>query len=91
MNNKGRLINKILDVPNEIANSELKITVWGFKKMMIENYSAVLEYQDFYIRLKTPIGIVNINGFNMDLEEMNSDDIIVLGDIDSIDFEKIED
>ena len=58
--------------------------------MLIENYKVILEYQDFYIRINTQIGIININGFNLKLNEMTSDDIMVIGDIDSIDFEKIE-
>ena len=60
-------------------------------KMLIENYKVILEYQDVYIRIKTYIGIININGFNLKLSEMTSDDIMVTGDIETIDFEKIED
>ena len=59
--------------------------------MMIENYKNILEYQDFFIRISTTIGIININGMNMEMEEMTKDDIIIEGDIDSIDFEKIND
>ena len=58
--------------------------------MLIENYKVILEYQDFYIRINTYIGIININGFNLKLSEMTSDDIMISGDIDSIDFEKTE-
>ena len=58
--------------------------------MMIENYKTILEYQDFFIRINTSIGIININGLNMKMQEMNKDDIVIEGDIDSIDFEKIE-
>ena len=61
-----------------------------FKQLLIENYKAILEYQDIYIRIKTYIGIVNINGFNLKLGEMTSDDIMVTGDIETVDFEKIE-
>ena len=87
---KTRVIDRILDMPEEIINNELKLTVVGFRKMLIENYKAILEYQDFFIRISTNIGIININGFNLKLNEMTSDDIMVIGDIDSIDFEKIE-
>ena len=87
---KSRVIDRILDMPEEIINNELKLTVVGFRKMLIENYKAILEYQDFFIRISTNIGIININGFNLKLNEMTSDDIMVIGDIDSIDFEKIE-
>ena len=40
---------------------------------------------------KTNIGIINVNGYNLSLEEMTTDDIIVKGKIESIDFESIED
>ncbi|MBP3503241.1 MAG: YabP/YqfC family sporulation protein [Clostridia bacterium] len=90
---KNRLskINKILEMPSEIISSVPKITNLGFKKMMIENYKNILEYQDFFIRINTSIGIININGIGMKMEEMTKDDVIIEGEIDSIDFEKIED
>ena len=90
-NKKERILDKILEVPKEISTNEPKITVAGFKQMLIENYKVILEYQDIYIRIKTYIGIININGFNLKLNEMTADDIMVTGDIETIDFEKIED
>ncbi len=89
--NKLSKINKILEMPSEITSSVPKITNLGFKKMMIENYKNILEYQDLFIRINTSIGIININGIGMKMEEMTKDDIIIEGEIDSIDFEKIED
>ena len=58
---------------------------------MVENYKAILEYEDFYIKINTHIGAININGFNLKLKEMTGDDIMVLGRIDSMDFETITD
>jgi sporulation protein yqfC len=89
-NKKESRLNRILEVPKEISTNEPKITIAGFKKMLIENYKAILDYQDIYIRIKTYIGIVNINGFNLKLSEMTSDDIMISGDIETVDFEKIE-
>ena len=89
-NQKRHFMDKVLRVPEEVANGQLKITILGFEKMLIENYIAILEYQDFYIRLKTKMGILNINGFQMAISELNSEDIIVTGMIDSVDFEKNE-
>lgn len=83
-------INRILEMPSEVFLPIPKITNLGFNKMMIENYKTILEYQDFFIRINTSIGIININGLNMKMQEMNKDDIVIEGDIDSIDFEKIE-
>ena len=59
--------------------------------MVIENYKIILEYQDFFIRIQTNIGILNVNGFNLSLDEMTSDDLMVKGKIESLDFESIED
>lgn len=84
-------INRILEIPQEVSSNVPKITILGFEQMMIENYKAILEYQDFYIRLSTEIGILNINGFHLNLKEMTTDDLQISGKIDSIDFEAIED
>ena len=87
---QARILDRILEMPQEVSTKDTKLTVIGFKKMLIENYKVILEYQDFYIRINTYIGIININGFNLKLSEMTSDDIMISGDIDSIDFEKTE-
>ena len=87
---KEKILDRLFEVPKEISTNEPKITIAGFKQMLIENYKVILEYQDFYIRINTYIGIININGFNLKLSEMTSDDIMISGDIDSIDFEKTE-
>ena len=88
---KARLakINRALEIPEEVTSTIPKLTNLGFKKLMIENYKNILEYQDFYVRIQTYIGIVNINGFKLSLEEMTIDDVIVKGKIESVDFESI--
>lgn len=80
---------KILEIPKEISSTEPKITIMGFNEMLIENYKGILEYQEFYIRISTYIGIININGFNLNLTEMTSDDIIITGKIENVDFEEL--
>ncbi|MCI9017133.1 MAG: sporulation protein YqfC [Clostridia bacterium] len=95
MNNKRRKvrkkINEILELPEEITSNKPKITILGFEEMLIENYKAILEYEEFYIKINTYIGAININGFNLRLKEMTKDDLMVLGTIDSLDFEGIID
>lgn len=84
-------ITRILELPQEVVTDEPKITIVGFHELLIENYKAILEYEDFYIKINTHIGAININGFNLRLKEMTGDDIMVLGSIDSIDFDSITD
>ena len=91
MRRKVRKIDEILEIPEELSTNNPKITIMGFERVLIENYRGILEYQDYFVRLNTYIGIININGFNLKLEEMTTDDLLVTGKIDSIDFENITD
>lgn len=83
-------IDKILGIPEDISSDAPKITILSFEKMLIENYKCVLEYQDFFIRIKMSTGLININGYQMTMNEMTKDDIIVTGTIESVDFEKFK-
>jgi len=80
-------LDELLNIPKELSTNNPKITILGFEQLLIENHKGILEYQDYFIRLNTYIGIVNINGFNLKLEEMTTDDLMIKGKIDSIDFE----
>ena len=80
-----------LGLPKEVISKTPKLTITGFEKIFIENFKGILEYEDFYARIKTTIGIININGFNLKLNQMTEDDILVTGKIESIDFEKERD
>ena len=85
---KQNKIDRLLEIPKEISSEEPKITIMGFNQIIIENYKGILEYQDFFVRISTHIGIININGYELNLNEMTSDDIEVTGKIEGIDFEK---
>lgn len=80
-------LDRLLEIPREVVSSDIKVTLNGFDEILIENYKNILEYQEFYIRINTYTGIININGFNLKLEEMTSDDLKIEGKIEGIDFE----
>lgn len=90
-NYRASKLNKFLEMPEELTSNEPKITIMGFNQMLIENYKGILEYQEFFIRINTYTGIININGFNLSLNEMTQDDIMVTGKIESVDFESMTD
>lgn len=83
-----RKIDDILEMPKEIYSDEPKLTITGFEELIIENYKGILEYEDYYIRINTFIGIININGFNLNLKKMTEDDLKIMGRIESIDIER---
>ena len=84
-------INTILEMPKEITNDNPKITIIGFDEMLIENYKGILEYEEFYIKIKTIMGNININGYNLLLEHVTEDDISVKGTIESFDIDRVSD
>lgn len=84
-------INSLLEMPREVSETTPKVTIISFDEMLIENYKGILEYEEFYIKIKTTIGTININGFNLELEQVTEDDISVKGKIESIEIERMED
>lgn len=84
-------ISKFLEIPREVISNVPKITVTGFDEVLIENFKGILEYEDYFARISTSIGNININGFNLKLNQMTDDDILVTGRIENLDFENKKD
>ena len=79
-------INEILEIPKEVSTDIPKITIIGFEEMLIENYKGILEYDEIFIRISTHIGIIDISGLNLSLNQMTEDDILISGKIENIEF-----
>lgn len=86
--NKFSKIDRLLEIPQEVYTDNPKITITGFNEMVIENFKGILEYEDYYVRINTSLGIIDINGIELKLENMTNDDIKVNGKIESIDIER---
>ena len=84
-------LDKRLELPKEVCSDIPKVIVTGFDEIVIENFKGILEYEEFFVRINTHIGIININGFNLNLENMTNDDIKVTGKIESMDIERTVD
>jgi sporulation protein YqfC len=86
---KQNKIDKILELPKEVYTNVPKIVITGFDEMIVENFKGILEYEEFFVQIKTYIGIININGYGLTLENMTNDDIKVKGKIESMDIERV--
>ena len=86
-----RKIDELLELPKEVCSNVPKIILTGFDEMIIENFKGILEYEEFFVRINTHIGIVNINGYGLSLENMTDDDIRVKGKIESLEIERAVD
>ena len=67
---RRKRFNDILEIPKEIYTNIPNFIITGFEDMIIENYKGILEYEDYYVRVNTYIGIVNIHGTNLMIEKM---------------------
>ena len=83
-------VSKFLELPRETISNVPKITITGFDEILIENFKGILEYEDYFARISTSLGIININGFNLKLNQITDDDILVNGKIENLDFENKE-
>ena len=81
-------INNMLEMPKEIYTNQPKMVIVGFNELTIENYKSILEYEEYYIRLSTYMGNININGSKLKLDKMTEDNLKITGKIDSIDVEQ---
>ena len=88
---KKKRLDKILEIPQEVYTNVPKITITGFNELILENYKGILEYEEFFASISTYIGVVNINGNNINLEKMTNDDIKITGKIESVELERMQD
>ena len=88
---KRKRLENILELPQEVYSDIPKLTITGFNELILENYKGILEYEEYFASINTYIGIVNIKGYNLNLEKMTNDDIKITVKIDDIELERIED
>ena len=88
---RNRRLDKILEMPEEVYSNTPKLTIIGFNEIVLENYKGILEYEEYFASISTHIGIVNINGYNINLEKMTNDDIKITGKIESVELERTND
>ena len=70
-------INQFLEMPEELSTNMSKLTILGFDQLVIENYKNILEYDEVFIKINTHIGAINISGYNLKLEQMNKEDLMI--------------
>ena len=80
-------VSEVLELPKELILDIPKITLVGNKQLFLENYKGIIEYEDNQIRLKTHEGVIKLEGSDMVIKEITSEDIMVDGKISLIHFQ----
>ncbi len=79
-------LTEVLELPKEIMLNVPKLTLLGNKDLIIENYKGIVEYEENRVRVNTAIGVIKITGSNLTIREITSEDIMVNGEIISLEF-----
>ena len=82
---KEKLANA-LELPRELVLNVPKITVTGKDKILIENYKSIISYENDVVKLNTSVGTLSLFGVNLMIKEITTEDIIVIGKVDKVEF-----
>lgn len=77
-------LRSVMEIPKELLKNYSRVTAIGGEEAWIENYKSILEYDDTLIRFGNNICVY---GQNLKVEEITSDDILIIGKISNIEFE----
>lgn len=83
-----RKIEKALEITEGVIDDIPQVTCYGKNKVVVSNYTGILEYEDYVVRLNSGDGTIYIYGSNLQINELTVDDIMVCGRIHSVEFER---
>lgn len=79
-------ISEALELPKEVLLNASKLSMIDGGNLIIENYKGIIEYENERIRVNTGKGIIKINGQNLIVREITSENILIDGQIQSLEF-----
>jgi sporulation protein YqfC len=79
-------LSEILELPKDIVLDLPKITMIGNLQIYIENHKGIIEYSKERIRINTRRGVIRIIGKNMYIRTIITEEIIIVGEIETIEF-----
>ena len=78
----------LLGVPGDLAAGVFRVTVTGYRKVLIENHRGILEYGSESIRVNCGKTIVRITGSGLEVRTISSAEMLITGIVDEVGFEK---
>jgi len=75
-----------LELPKEVVMNLPLITLIGKEDITIENFKGILEYSEERVRINTSAGIVRVEGRKLRLKHITSDNIVIVGTIDRLEY-----
>lgn len=79
-------LTKSLELPENIMLDKLQINIIENKEISIENHKGIISYTDENIKINSGCAIISICGENLFLSSLITEEILIKGDIYSIEF-----
>ena len=79
-------VSDFFELPKDITLNLPKISMIGSNQMLVENHKGIIEYIPQRIRVNSSIGVIRVQGKEMELRNIAADDIMITGDIKMIEF-----
>ncbi len=77
---------EFLEIPKELVTNMTKITTIENRNVMVEGYNQIIDYYDDYIKIRTNNIDLIIDGKDLDIKEITDTDLIIQGEIFSINY-----
>lgn len=79
-------VSEMFELPKEIILNMPKMILIGKNQMLVENHRGIIEYTPNLIRVNSTVGVIKTQGKELNLRNIAADDIMISGDIESIEF-----
>ncbi len=83
-NNLRTNISEALELPIEITLDLPRITLIGNQEANIFNHKGIIEYSSTLIRINSKIGIIKVVGADLEIRNILSEEISIVGIVDNI-------
>ncbi len=75
-------------LPKDVVKGLPIMTMLGWEELCIENYRGIIEYTEELIRIQTKNGQIRVCGKRMEIESYTNDEMVVKGEILSLECKK---
>lgn len=76
-------------VPKDVVMDLPRISICGDKEVQIENHKGIVLYTNSEIKIKMNDGLINMHGYGLRIITLESDRVIINGDFERVEYEKI--
>ncbi len=77
-----------LELPKEVVSKATKLTSIENNNILIEGYKQIIDYYDDYIKIRANNIDILIDGKDLDIKEITDFDLVIEGNIYSVNYQK---